>query len=311
MTAAERRCFEIAAAQLGLITRKQALRAGIAERTLRRRVSSGAWEEVLPGVYSIGPAMASRHLYLKAATLWVPGSAASHRFAGEEWELECVPPGHLDLTSPMKVKHPLIEVHRSSARLEGKTRIRNTIPITDVGRTLLDLGRFLSAQELELAYESALRKRLVHRSSFTEEFDRWARRGREGAAKWRKVLEIRDRAVRDSHTHLERRLMQLIRRSDLPLPRAQFVVRDERGTIARPDAAYPGFRIALEAQSATWHLGREAWQRDLERQTRLAAAGWVILYFTYHQIRYEPEYVIEQVRGALLARGWVPGSVAS
>lgn len=105
--------------------------------------------------------------------------------------------------------------------------------------------------------------------------------------------------------------MQVIRAGGLPLPVPQFNVVDDEGLIARPDAAYPSFRIALEAQSATWHLGREAWQRDLQRQTRLAAAGWVVLYFTYQQIRSEPGYVIEQIRSALLSRGWIPGSVAS
>jgi hypothetical protein len=105
--------------------------------------------------------------------------------------------------------------------------------------------------------------------------------------------------------------MQLIRRSELPLPIPQWTITDPGGVVARPDAAYPAYRIALEAQSASWHFGRDAWSRDLDRQTRLAAAGWIVLYFTYEQIRYEPEYVIEQVRKALISRGWEPGSVAS
>ena len=311
MTPADVRCSEMAAAQSGLITRAQALAAGIARRTLTRRVSSGLWTEVVPGVYSVGPFVPSRHVLMKAATLWIPGSAGSHRYAGQEWELDCVPPGHLDLTSPMRAEHHRLDIHRSSASLDGHVRMRHGVPVTDVTRTLLDLGRFLSARELELAYESALRRQLVHGSSLEEAFESWTRQGRDGAATWRKVLGVRDTAVRHSHTNLERRLMQLIRASELPLPEPQFVVSDRLGDIRRFDAAYPEFRIGIEAQSSTWHLGREAWHRDLDRQTRLASAGWLVLYFTYRQIRYEPAYVLDQVRGALLERGWTPGSVAS
>lgn len=291
---------------MGLITLRQSMGTEMPYRTVRRRVTSGAWIELFPGVYSIGPGVASPRRTALAATLWLPGSAGSHRYAGAEWDLDCVPPGFVEVTAPHEATHPEVIVHESSFSLIGQTKVHEGVRITDVERTLLDLGRFLHPKQLELALEDACRRGITSTETFEQRFHEWRRQGRTGVTNWRRVLEGRDRAVMDSHTRFERRLMQLIRGSDLPKPRAQFEIYEDDRFVARPDAAYPEFRIAIEAQSVTFHSGREAWERDLRRQTKLAAAGWLVLYFTYRQMTQEPDFVINEIRRALLSRGWVP-----
>jgi hypothetical protein len=44
--------------------------------------------------------------------------------------------------------------------------------------------------------------------------------------------------------------------------------------VARVDAAYPQWRIAVEYQSDEYHSGRLASQRDNDRRLRIIAAGW-------------------------------------
>ncbi|MGH2705111.1 MAG: type IV toxin-antitoxin system AbiEi family antitoxin domain-containing protein [Actinomycetota bacterium] len=46
-------CSRLARSQQGLVTASQALQRGLSQRTVQRRVTSGAWEKLLPGVYRL------------------------------------------------------------------------------------------------------------------------------------------------------------------------------------------------------------------------------------------------------------------
>src|SRR6476620_9466760 len=72
----------------GLVRRTDLRGAGIPNRTIDRRVSSGIWERIFPEIYALklDPPSDSRKRFLRAATLWLGTcSAASHRSALELW----------------------------------------------------------------------------------------------------------------------------------------------------------------------------------------------------------------------------------
>ena len=54
--------------------------------------------------------------------------------------------------------------------------------------------------------------------------------------------------------------------------------------VAKPDAWWPEFGIALEVDSQEWHLSPHDHARTLERQRRMAKHGILILPFTPRQI---------------------------
>ena len=65
----------------------------------------------------------------------------------------------------------------------------------------------------------------------------------------------------------------------------------------RPDLSDEALRIALEADSFTWHGSRDALKRDCRRYNLLVLAGWRVLRFTWEDVMLTPD----QVRATLEA----------
>jgi len=77
---------------------------------------------------------------------------------------------------------------------------------------------------------------------------------------------------------------------------------DEDGRfVARTDGAYPGIRLGIEAHSRKFHFGLDPEQRDEDRDLRVAAAGWELLYLG-HQHTKRPEQVASVVVAAVRER---------
>jgi very-short-patch-repair endonuclease len=60
--------------------------------------------------------------------------------------------------------------------------------------------------------------------------------------------------------------------------------------------------IVIEAQSVAWHFNEDAWRADMERTTNLGRMGWLVLQFTYKDLKERPEWVARTVAEALGAR---------
>ena len=74
-----------------------------------------------------------------------------------------------------------------------------------------------------------------------------------------------------------------------PRPVQQYSVRLDDGRMVRLDAAYPEARVAVELDGAAFHGSRSARERDLRRDSALAALGWVVLRFSYDRLMRDPE----------------------
>jgi hypothetical protein len=116
---------EIAQDQWGLITRRQAERAGTAPATLDRLIADGrVLERVTRGVYHLGGAPLPEHLDLRAAWLQLaPGTLAwervpaqgvvSHRSAAELYGLGDLPADQHEFTLPSRhqSRRPDVQLH--------------------------------------------------------------------------------------------------------------------------------------------------------------------------------------------------------
>ncbi len=96
-------------------------------------------------------------------------------------------------------------------------------------------------------------------------------------------------------SELERSFLRLVRASGHPEPRAQHTVILGRHRTARIDFAFVEHKIAVELDGYGFHEGRSAWERDLERQSRLAALGWTVLRFTWNDVTNRPSFVLETI----------------
>ncbi len=71
------------------------------------------------------------------------------------------------------------------------------------------------------------------------------------------------------------------------------------------DLGDPVLRIAIEGDSYTHHGSRGAFNHDCERYDELTARGWLVLRFTWEQVRTAPDWVVGVVRQAMANHGFV------
>ena len=220
------------------------------------------------------------------------------RSAGALWEFDAIPTGHVEIATDAKLRSNRgVKVHQSCCLSRDEIGKRRGIPATDPTRTLLDLGAVLSLKHLEAALESALRKRLTHMDLVVERFEAWARQGRRGAGKWRRLLALRDPGVAPTASYLETLMVQLGRDFNLGIPERQYVVRDDQGKfVGRLDFAYPEIRFGIETNGADPHLGLEPWESDQARANRFIAVRWNVLNYPWSRVRNDRAGIAAEVR---------------
>jgi predicted transcriptional regulator of viral defense system len=204
-TSPDGRVARLAAGQLGVFSRRQALARGFAPHTVGYRLRSRRWEQVRAGVYRISGTPDSWKQAVMAACLWAgDGAVASHVTAARLWELEGLPGKpraetiHLSVPPPRHPSEPDVSVHRPR-KLETKDcAIRDGIPVTDLSRTLIDLAAEPEAVKLELLLASALGKhRQFDLAGLKKTLRRLNPRGREGVSALKELMSTRGGAPKD------------------------------------------------------------------------------------------------------------------
>ena len=293
--------LELALAQHCVVAKRQARTLGIDHRAISRAIAAGKLSRDLPGVYRVAGSEVTWESQLMAALLWLgrEDSAVSHRSAAALWGLPGFKRGPIELsTGKWKKPLPPVVVHRVGLKINGDTTTVGPIRVTNAGRTLVDVAGDVTPDILEAAIENAIRRRLTSWGHL-----RWLCKNRQtrnakGLPTLRKLLA--DSGPRITESEFEVRLLQALRRAGLPAPEKQYQVRDADKAVARVDFAYPGVKIAIEADSYTFHSGRDAWESDLIRRNRLSALGWQVMHVTHRQLEQDLNEAIERVRAALM-----------
>ncbi|HET7481836.1 MAG TPA: hypothetical protein VFK89_03150, partial [Actinomycetota bacterium] len=172
-----------------------------------------------------------------------------------------------------------------------------SIPTTTPARTLLDLGAVASDAVLELAVESALRKRQTSISRLRHLVDKHSARGRRGPSRLGALLDSRG-VLPPTESHLETRFACFLRalsKAGLPPPARQHSISDRDGFVARVDFAYPQSRLALQVLSFEFHSGRESWLKDVRQFDRLIRAGWSVLPLTEEDLHEPPMALLRDI----------------
>jgi hypothetical protein len=119
-----------------------------------------------------------------------------------------------------------------------------------------------------------LRRELTELDLLAETVQRLGKRGRNGAGVLREIVEGRTVLRRITESDMEMRMLQVLRRNDLPEPLTQYEIWHDGRFAARVDAAYPEWRIALEYDSYAHHLGTLNHDRDGARRNAIVGAQW-------------------------------------
>lgn len=259
--------------QHGVVSRVQALEAGLTRDQLEHGVGTGRWVRVARGVYRMAGAPFSWQQATMTACLTSKG-VASHLTAA----------ALLGFAEPPLIPHVTVP-RGSSARMGGVVVHWGTLgpsdrcwvgpmPCTRPGRTLIDCAYLVTFEALCELVDAAFCAGLADPGGVRRAAVRASRApGRRGLAAIRSALEVWTPGAPPG-SPAEMRLVRRLVAYGLPEPVRQFVVRDPAGRfVARVDLAWPDRRLALEYDGRRWH-GPRRWTADGERGDRLRECGW-------------------------------------
>lgn len=284
--------------QCGAFSYEQALGWGLSKYQIHRLARSGRIVPAHPGTYHLPGHNDSFSTRLWLAVLWCgKDSAISHRAAASLHGLD-FESSIIEISTPHRKSGIPDEVtlHSTEDWARGEVVEIVDLPVTSVTRTLLDLGTYVTRDQLELALEAGLRKRLTSIPTLREALER--RKARRGTGRLRQLLDLRGEGVAPTESPLETRFMQFARRYRLPKMERQFQIFEGTRLVARVDFAIPEARLAIEVNGYRWHSGRQAWHRDQTRLSRLAELGWRVIFVTKESLD-KPALLAREIRRAL------------
>lgn len=320
MSEIDRRLAPTFASQLALITRTQALAAGMSPSGITRRLASGAWEVTERGVYALTGVAWTWRRHLGALVLSIPTAVASHRAAaallGVERDLRGDPP--LEFTVPTdgtperpfafseeRAPHLRIVLHESIDLHHVRRVFVDGIPTTPVDRLSVDLGSVVGFDSYRRAMAGLRRDGRLDWPTLEATYRRYSARGRNGCGALHELLDRHYGQVGAPSEVVEMRCSDLLVRAGLPAPVHQHVVHRPDGRTAVLDLAYPEWRIGIETEGGV-HDDPLVRQRDHERRNNVQLVGWTLFHFTWEDVVHRPDYVIGVVRSALQAVGALP-----
>jgi len=277
----------MAARAHGLVTRSQALRAGITPDELKHRIRAGTLIRVHRGVYRVGHCAPSYEARYLAAVLaggdgaLLSGLAAAHlhRLLGGS-----APPS--EVTVPRVRRITGVRTRRCGRRDQRDATCVRGIPVMTVERTLVDIASDIATDELARAcHEAGVR----YGTTPARVAVALARRpNAPGAGKLRVILEG---DARVTLSKLEERAMTLIRKDALVLPETNRAAGGRR-----VDLRWPAQRLTVELDGYRYHRSRHAWERDRRREREARARGDDFRRYTYDDVFKTPDVFLRELR---------------
>jgi hypothetical protein len=300
--ATNRRLAAIARGQLGIVSRQQANAAGIGPAQLRSRNSSGFLERAGANAYRLAGASTDALALLWALLIdiggdvWPSGRTSAALLGFDGYRLR--PP--FDVTVP-RGRHVQRVGHLIHTTIDLPLIDRTTVAgITCMSgaRTLIDLARSSTVEELTVAFDCGLRdgrfsEDLAHRRIVSLRSS-----GRYGIPRLLEAIDGID-VRRGGHSWLEREFLCLVAAAGLPRPLTQVVLARAKDRIVRVDVTFPGTNVVVEVLGYRYHRSKEVMRRDADRMNALIAAGLQPYQFTYDHVVGEPDHVITVLTQAL------------
>jgi very-short-patch-repair endonuclease len=272
--------------------------------SVSRWVREGRLLRLLPHVVVL-PEDAGRWRTRAVAAALSTGGALSHASALALWGLGRVGAHvHVSIDSRRRAPEPVewLTVHRVTGLV---SRRREALPVTPPARSVVDAwggaherggsvgavrnarGAAISAVRTGLAGVPELRRELSRRPTLP------------GRAV---LVELLGHVAAGAQSELEIwGLLHVLDVPGLPPCRRQHRVLLPHGH-ADLDAAWPEVRLAVELDGAAFHGSAEQRERDLRRDAALAAAGWLVLRFSYRRLTREPDACRAQIAAVHRAR---------
>lgn len=271
----------IARRQFGVVHRSQ---TEMSTSAWQRAIASGSLIALHPSVARCVGTTPNELQSVRAATLAVPDSVASHRSAAMLWGFVEPDDGaevHVTAVEGRAQRRTLsgVACHRPDDRLDVRPVRRHGIPATPPLRTLLDLG-ITHPDLVHGAVGGALSTGLLTIHGLEAGLARHARPGRTGVTALRRAIDDWAIDTRPADSVLEPAFVELCNRFDLPA-----VTFHEMIAGWEVDFRFVGTPVVVECDGWSTH-GRNRSQFELDRRKDddLRAAGWIPTRVTYRAV---------------------------
>lgn len=259
-----------------------------------RQLDGPSWRRLLHGVYVHRDVEVTHELKARAAVLLLPSAVVTGLSAAVLWGVDLVGPlDDVELTVP-PTEHPRrvrgLRVRRSLLPAEHRWR-RSDLPVTTAAATAVRVAGLLPLDDAVVAVDQIVDTGVVELAAVR----RLAAQGAgASSARARAACALADGLAGSPQ---ETRLRLLIGRSRLPIPVAQYWVRDGASAVARVDFAWPARKVALE-YDGLWHAAPGQFAKDRQRLNRLREAGWRVVFVTARDLHH-PEELVARIAEAL------------
>lgn len=281
----------LAAAQAGVLSRQQLLRAGLGRSVVARMLADGLLQPLTPGIYTFG-----------AAEGWLCRAWAGVLLGDDRAVLGFGSAAHLlglqkDEPSEITVFTGVQRAFRPGWRfIKGRRRGQGEPPRTSTEATVLDLCSEADEDEIAAALANAISGRRTNEKRLRSEL---ATRSR---MKHRAIVrEVLGDVAMGAHSAFERRfLVDVERAHHLPTAARQRHAHQNH----RSDAWYEEYRLLLELDSKLHHSGGSAFA-DMARDNDHALLGLTTLRLGWRQVTGVTACETARLLGRILAsRGW-------
>lgn len=296
-----RKAVALAGSQGGHITWAQLVACGLSPNQIGRRRQTDGWCRVLPRVYRLGGVSDSIESRLDAVNLWMGNDGYfCSSTAARLLRLDGIPrSGPITVARTSASPTPSwLQVRRLAPNDRPKVRLVGGRRLPLVERILLEVAADVPLADAGLALDDALRRRITsirRLEAFIESSPH-----RKGIRVLRSLLRTRDLRDEEVRSKFETRMLAILRRLDTPVTADHevFVV-GERFFL---DFFIPEVRLGIECHSIKWHLGEEAFKKDLRRHRLIASLGIEVLFFSWDEVSSNPERVEDEIRSAVERR---------
>jgi very-short-patch-repair endonuclease len=286
--------------QAGVISRAQALSAGLTAAQIDYLIKKRDWRRARPGVYRHALVPPSPEGSLRANALWL-GAGFALTGCGAAWWWDMLPdpppfwhfvtgaPGHKRGQVDVRLTRGYLDPYDLTFRLDVRV----------ISRPLAVLRAAVQLEELQpgrgiALIDRAKQRRWVGAHDLERAFAR--NKGTWGTQSMRRLL---DRTGDRAHSELERLAVGLLRAAGISGFVVNFHTTLSSGRRVEFDIAFRERRVALELDGYAYHSDPEDHQADLRRANEVMADGWVLRRFTYSDLLTDPDGFIATVREVL------------
>jgi hypothetical protein len=264
--------------QRGVVSIEQLIEHGISRAERRTLVASGLIESIHRGVYILATADRTLEARAVAACLACPRLVICGPTAGRLMGIRRTACDDVHAVTGAGITHlDGVVLHRTN-ELDFDTDVivrPDGIRILSAERWVFDIARYVDDISFESILEQLLDRREVTVPALFATGRRLQKSGREGSARFARVLAKRPLWAKPKDSTDEVKVLRALAERGVALV-PQFELELPDGSVIHLDGADPTRRFGVEVDHVTWHGGRAPSQYDKWRDRQTTRMGWAV-----------------------------------